>query len=100
MTTKIYQAQLPLRKHRIVTPLPLPRPLRPAQLEDPEQMLERFKRKLQSMYTEGFWDCKDCQAPCDREEGENGQPAHCHRCGSHRIKWNPPVDQVLQPEAA
>jgi hypothetical protein len=38
----------------------------------------------------GFWFCRDCQARCEREEGEQGQPAHCSRCRSHRIQYFPP----------
>jgi hypothetical protein len=36
---------------------------------------------------EGAWFCADCERRCERVEGENGQPAHCHRCGSHRINF-------------
>jgi uncharacterized paraquat-inducible protein A len=38
----------------------------------------------------GSWLCDDCDSFCDRIEGENGQPAHCHRCGGYRLKFVPP----------
>jgi hypothetical protein len=40
---------------------------------------------------EGYWFCLSHGGPCERIEGEQGQPAHCETCGSHRLKWNPPV---------
>lgn len=100
MTTKIYQAQLPLRNYRIVTPRPLPRPLQPARLVDVDLIRDQLKRNIESVLMNGFWFCADCDCMCERIEGENGQPAHCDRCGGHRIAYNPPVDQALQPEAA
>jgi hypothetical protein len=42
----------------------------------------------------GFYWCLDGEHVCEREEGEQGQPAHCSRCGSHRIQWNRPALQV------
>ena len=99
MTTKIYQAQLPLRNHRIVTPQPMPRPLRPPDLENSPSLADQLKRKIESVFATGFWFCNDCDCMCERIEGEQGQPAHCATCGSHRIEWNPPAYQ-LQPEAA
>ena len=100
MTTKIYQAQLPLRNHRIVTPRPLPRPIPPPDLENSPGLADAMKQKfLQALY--GYWYCTDCDAVCERVEGEQGQPAHCAACGSHHIFFNPPVvSQALQPEAA
>jgi hypothetical protein len=100
MTTKVYQAQLPLSNYRIVTPRPMPRPPRPPELVNLDALAGKLRRKIETVLAEGFWYCTDCDARCDRIEGEQGQPAHCQRCGSAHIFWNPPVDQVLQPEAA
>jgi hypothetical protein len=50
-------------------------------------MWGRFKNALRS----GFWFCDDCQTSCERIEDDHGQPAHCHRCGSHRIAWTAPI---------
>jgi Zn finger protein HypA/HybF involved in hydrogenase expression len=36
----------------------------------------------------GFWWCNDCQNITERVEGEQGQPAHCEKCGSHRIQFS------------
>jgi len=47
--------------------------------------------KLTEIFKNGFWFCQDCQSRCERIEGEHGQPDHCDRCRSHRIKWNPPL---------
>ena len=54
------------------------------------RLAAHVKRRIGSLLTAGFWWCFDCLAVCDREEGEQGQPAHCAACGSHRIKWNKP----------
>lgn len=40
---------------------------------------------------EGFWWCRDCDSPTERVEGEQGQPSHCARCGSHRISYEQPA---------
>jgi hypothetical protein len=111
---KIYQAQLPLTTRRLkpLTPLP-PRP-QPAPPPEAEQCItdEEFRaphkpdlahdlqRRIETVLMNGFWYCTDCDRMCERIEGEQGQPAHCDRCGGLHIVWNPPVDQVLQPEAA
>jgi len=50
------------------------------------QMLASLFEKIQS----GFWYCHDCSHTTEREEGEQGQPAHCERCGGLRIEWNRP----------
>lgn len=94
-TPKTYQAQLPLRNHRIVTPVPRPRPPMPPGVKDMEKTAEAIRQKLHRQITDvlnnGSWQCDDCDSFCDRIEGEHGQPAHCHRCGSHRIKFVPPL---------
>ncbi len=100
MTTKTYQAQLPLRNYRIVTPVPLPRRPLPPQSQTQTELADKLKRQIQSIFEQGFWFCKDCDCRCERIEGEQGQPAHCDRCGSPHIEWNPPVHQALQPEVA
>jgi hypothetical protein len=92
-TTKTYQAQLPLRNSRIVTPIPRPGPLRPP--GEGKNKLEEIKqhcwRKFQDLLAEGSWYCLDHQGLCEREEGEHGQLAHCKACGSHRIQFVEPV---------
>jgi DNA-directed RNA polymerase subunit RPC12/RpoP len=49
--------------------------------------------ELLGKFQAGFWYCADCEHTTEREEGEQGQPAHCLRCGSHRIGWNRPALQ-------
>jgi hypothetical protein len=98
--TKTYQAKLPLRNHRIITPTPLPRPLQPPALEDPKSLADRIKEKLSEALWQGFWSCRDCDRMTERQEGENGQPAHCSICGSYRIDWNPPVHEAIRQEVA
>lgn len=106
MTTNTkYQAQLPLRNHRIVTPRPLPQPPRPAFLTDPQRLASELKHKISEVLLNGFWYCYGCESITEREEGEQGQPAHCGRCGSARVEWQPPVHQAMHherfnPEAA
>ena len=91
-TTKTYQAQLPLRNYRIVTPVPRPRPLRPpGEGNKLEEIRENGWRKFQELLTQGSWYCQDCAGLCEHEEGEQGQPAHCKACGSHRIMFVQPV---------
>ena len=53
----------------------------------------RIKDSIASVLRDGFWFCNSCMARCEREEGEQGQPAHCGNCGSHDIQWNPPALQ-------
>ena len=86
------------RNHRIVTPVPRPRPLRPPGLVNLDALALKLKREIEKALTNGFWSCQTCERMTEREEGEQGQPAHCARCGSPRIKWNPPVYEVLKLE--
>ena len=97
-TTTRYQAQLPMttRRFKPLTPPPPPRPTPPP----PPDLAHQLQRRIEHVLMEGFWFCTDCDAMCDRIEGENGQPAHCDRCHGPHIVWNPPIDHVLQPEAA
>jgi len=100
MTTKTYQAQLPYRKYRIVTPRPLPRRPQPPGSDNGQTLADQIKRNIAEVLASGFWFCKDCDCICERIEGEQGQPAHCNRCCSPRIEWNPPVEVALQREVA
>src|SRR6185369_13982280 len=45
-------------------------------------------RRLSELATNGFWYCISCESVCDRIEGENGQPARCSKCSSHRIHFS------------
>jgi len=47
-------------------------------------------RLLLSLQSGGYW-CDDCEHETERVEGEQGQPAHCQRCQSHRIEYQPPI---------
>jgi hypothetical protein len=96
-TTKTYQAQLPLRNHRIVRPVPQPRPPVPPGVVEMEAIGEEIRQKLREKIDEilfcGSWFCNDCKRFCERIEGEQGQPAHCDKCGSHRITFLEPLKQ-------
>jgi hypothetical protein len=101
-TTKTYQAQLPFRNSRIVTPIPRPRALKPPGVETESKADEALKRVAKSFATlaslaelinHGFWFCADCKRICEREESDHGQPAGCGFCGSPRISYNGPVSQ-------
>lgn len=50
-----------------------------------------FGRLMLALEDNGGWWCQDCGQQTEREEGEQGQPAHCLRCGSHRIRYQPPM---------
>lgn len=80
------------------TPPPPPRPVRP-RLMTTDQLAHDLQRRIETVLMAGFWFCRDCDCMCERIEGEQGQPAHCDRCGGHRIEWNPPVDQAIKVEA-
>lgn len=69
-----------------------------AQLERENAVKEVIVLSIETLLTFGFWSCKDCDGVCEREEGEQGQPAHCLLCCSHRIEWNPPIDQIVPTE--
>ena len=56
-----------------------------------QRHLAELKSNLAKIFADGFWFCHDCDTKCERIEGEQGQPAHCDRCGSARIDWNPPI---------
>ena len=78
----------------------MPRPLRPPESRTQTQLADQLRCQIEEVFMSGFYYCNDCDCRTERIEGEQGQPAHCSRCGGHRITWNPPLDQVLQPEAA
>jgi hypothetical protein len=65
------------------------------------QIGAKIKAKLSSLFKNGYWFCFDCETSCERVEGEQGQPDHCDRCGSHRIRWNAPIwtqdTQLIHP---
>jgi hypothetical protein len=54
-------------------------------------LAREIKGRLAQIFADGFHYCHDCQARCERIEGENGQPSRCDRCGSPKIDWNPPL---------
>ena len=69
-TVQIYQAQLPLRNHRIVTPLPMP-PKRPRPPETPrisDALAHNLKRSVEYALMFGFWECRACGCKCERVE--------------------------------
>ncbi|HEV2210071.1 MAG TPA: hypothetical protein VG167_14925 [Verrucomicrobiae bacterium] len=37
---------------------------------------------------EAHWWCRDCERITEREESDQGQPAKCSLCGSHRIEYH------------
>jgi len=96
MTMKTYQAILPMTTRRLkpFAPLPPPRP----RLQTTDQLAHQIQRSVETVLMAGFWFCHNCDCICERIEGEQGQPAHCHRCHSPRIEWNPPIDQALRKE--
>jgi hypothetical protein len=55
------------------------------------QIRRRILSRLLLALENGGWWCRDCERATDRVEGEQGQPAHCERCLSHRIEYQPPV---------
>jgi transcription initiation factor IIE alpha subunit len=59
-------------------------------------LIRKLKDSLEKSLNHGFWFCQACEARCERIEGEQGQPAHCDLCGSHRIEYLPPITNALQ----
>lgn len=55
------------------------------------QAQPRLSTRLNFALSGGGWWCHDCQRQTERIEGEQGQPATCERCGSHRIEYQPPL---------
>ncbi len=80
----------------------MPRPPLPPELLEAEaeadHLRERIKRQIAIIFSEGFWYCKDCDHVCERHEGEQGQPACCGHCASHRIEWHAPIGQAIRKE--
>lgn len=66
------------------------------------ELARELKANIEAVLMTGFWYCNGCEARCEREEGEQGQPAHCERCGSMRIEYCPPITvpdrQFIEPE--
>jgi uncharacterized paraquat-inducible protein A len=56
-----------------------------------DEIRQKLHCKISDVINNGSWLCNDCDSFCDRIEGENGQPAHCHRCGGYRLKFVPPL---------
>lgn len=72
-------------------------------IECKERVLrERLKEAFRQALTNGYWWCNVCECICERIEGEQGEPAHCHRCGSHRIEFQKAIlvsdTDLLDPE--
>ncbi|MGO8839486.1 MAG: hypothetical protein ACLP7I_12145 [Limisphaerales bacterium] len=100
MTTKTYQAQLPLRNYRIVTPKPMPLPPNPpGSPRLSEALAHNLQRNVEHALMFGFWSCRACGCKCERVEGEHGQPATSDCCHSPRLVWNPPLPVRLKREA-
>ena len=57
-------------------------------------LARELKTRITSVLLEGFWFCNRCEHTCEREEGEQGQPAHCGFCGSPDIVHYPPAYNV------
>jgi hypothetical protein len=57
----------------------------------------RLSLKLRELSERGYWRCLGCDAVDCREEGEQGQPAHCSRCGSPRLSYQPAVFKSSLP---
>ncbi|MGH7979970.1 MAG: hypothetical protein ACREE6_11395 [Limisphaerales bacterium] len=98
-TTKMYHAQLPPRNYRIVRPVPMPRPRPTAPgVEEMEakadQIREKLRRKIDAILLYGAWHCHDCDSFCERIEDDHGQPAHCHRCRSHKLYLVGPLKEA------
>lgn len=51
----------------------------------------RLGARLELALTTGGWWCHDCQSHTERIESEQGEPASCAGCGSHRIEYQPPI---------
>lgn len=107
-----YQTQTPLTSNRYSTiqpgPAPSPRPPTPPLPPRPvnpataglaleiiaEDLAAEMREQFIGTLRAGFWWCKDCDARCEREEGENGQPAGCGACGSPRITFHRPIQEA------
>jgi hypothetical protein len=60
----------------------------PLTVEDIAKARE-LKDNISTVIISGFWFCHRCEGRCERDEGENGQPAHCAKCGSADIQYFP-----------
>jgi hypothetical protein len=47
---------------------------------------------LLAIHVTGFYFCLECQRVCSvKNETRPGQEVECLVCGTHRVKWCPPV---------
>jgi hypothetical protein len=58
------------------------------------QVRRRIFGRLLLGLSDGGWWCLDCEKQTERIEGEQGLPAHCERCLSHRIQYQPPLTRI------
>jgi uncharacterized paraquat-inducible protein A len=58
-----------------------------------EEIRQKLHRQISDVLANGSWHCQDCDRFCDRIEGENGQPAHCSRCGGHKLNFVGPLKE-------
>jgi len=67
----------------------------------PPELGRQIKRstgqRLSELCASGYWLCQDCSAINSREEGEQGQPAHCGSCRSTRLKLQPAAFELIEP---
>ena len=78
---KVYQSVLPAASRRECE----------AESTRDFRIARKLKSQLSQIFRDGFWYCNSCESRCERIEDENGQPAHCDKCGSPRIDWNRPT---------
>jgi len=80
----------------------MPRPPVPPEILAEEANADRIRAKIKHqldvLLHEGFWLCSNCEKIADRVEDDHGQPARCGSCGSHKISWNPPINEALRKE--
>ena len=87
LTMKTYQSVLPAASRRDCQ----------ADRTRERHLARAIKSNLLQVFTNGFWYCNDCEARCERIEGENGQPSCCDRCGSTHIEYFRPT-WLTEPE--
>jgi hypothetical protein len=91
---KKYQSVLPGATRRtLVNVIDLQEAIQASMLTEYEHG-QLLKEKIESVMLTGFHFCRSHEGICDRIESEQGQPACCSVCGSHRIEYHPPIDQA------
>lgn len=55
------------------------------------QVQPRLNARLQLALNGGGWWCHGCQSETERLESDQGEPASCGSCGSHRIEYQQPI---------